>query len=115
MKAPCIALLLLTMLTMPLLANAASVQVSRSQFKGDWPLTVESGTLSCEPFRAVPSLQLVTFSSKGTTYAVNGTARGQAKKRGWLEIDPIWRKDPSAPGLKVNIGPLIDRGLALCK
>jgi hypothetical protein len=42
-------------------------------------------------------------------YAVNGLAKGQ----GFKDIEPIWADDPET-GLKKNIGPIIDRGLALC-
>ncbi len=42
---------------------------------------------------------------------MNGAARGMDE---WPDIDPIWADDPDVKGLKVNIGPLIERGLALC-
>ena len=60
------------------------------------------------------SVGAVTFTAKGKTYAVNGIARGHAKSRGWHDVDQIWKKDPEIPGARVNIGPLISRGLALC-
>jgi hypothetical protein len=41
--------------------------------------------------------------------AVNGLA----KRQGFKDIEPIWADDPET-GLKKNIGPIIDRGLALC-
>lgn len=46
-----------------------------------------------------------------TTYAVNGGAIDLGYKR----IDPIWRPDPTVAGLKVDMGPLISAGRALCK
>ena len=78
-------------------------QVSRADFGNDWPLTVESGVLACEGAGAV------TFTTGGTTYAVNGLAQ-----RTYPEIDAIWADAPGPPPKK-NIGPLIDRGLALCE
>jgi Protein of unknown function (DUF2511) len=80
-----------------------SVEVSRTDFRGDWPLTVESGVLACE------SAGAVTFTANGTTYAVNGIAESQDAG---ADIDPIWTD--TGAGLKKNIGPLIDRGLELC-
>lgn len=103
------------MFAMPLVSLAASISLSQDQFKERWPLTVTSGTLGCEPVSGNLKVQLVTFSSGGKTYALNGIACGHAKKRGWLEVRPIWKDNPEIPGTKINIGPLIDRGLALCK
>lgn len=97
------------------MAAAATSPISKSQFPADWPLTVDAGTLNCEPVPGSPNLQLVTFTSGAKTYALNGTAGGQAAKRGWLEVRPIWRDNPAIAGTKLSIGPLINRGLALCK
>lgn len=80
--------------------------VSRKQFGDTWPLTVEEGHIRCL------SGQAVVFSAGGYVYAVNGTAKGRDKYR---DIDEIWRDDPVYPGLKINIGPLLDYGLSLCK
>ncbi len=80
---------------------------------GEWPLTVKSGVLQCEE-EIVSSLvvQRVTFTTPdGVTYAVNG----HALDAGYPDIKPIWKKEPGGYGLRVNIGPLIDRGLRLCE
>jgi len=85
-----------------------SGDVSRSQFESDgktWPLTVDSGTLACEPGGRI------IFTADGTTYAVNGTAKGDGS---WPVIDPIWADDGSGLGLKKDIGDLIGAGQALC-
>jgi hypothetical protein len=92
-----------TLLTACGSSDGGGVQVSRSDFGKDWPLTVESGTLNCEGAGAV------TFTADGTTYAVNGLASGMDE---WPEIDSIWADAPG--GLKKDIGPLIDRGLEIC-
>ena len=78
--------------------------VSRDLLGDAWPLSVEDGVLECDAFA-------VTFTSNGQRYAVNGTARS-AKR--WTEIDEIWLDNPHLEGTKINIGPLLDRGLALC-
>ena len=96
------------------IALAASAEISSAEFKDRWPLTVNTGTLTCNQGPGNLNTQLVTFTTGRKTYALNGAARGQAKRRGWLEIDQIWRDNPSIPGAKVSIRPLIDRGLALC-
>lgn len=80
-------------------------QVTQQEFGADWPLTVSSGTLRCEGAGAV-----LFRSPDGTDYAVNGTAL----TAGYGDIDPIWAADPTALAPKMNIGPLIDLGLALC-
>jgi hypothetical protein len=87
--------------------------ISQADLRNDWPLTVREGVLRCEGAGAV------TFTSAGTTYAVNGLASGLGQ---YPDIDPIWADDPSAGTLigyevapKKNIGPLIDRGLELCE
>ncbi len=97
-------------------AVAGETEVSKSTFDKKWPLTVESGTLKCEQIPGVRYGQLVTFTSGEEIYALNGTAKGHAKKRGWVkEIAPIWRDNPEIPGTKIYIGTLIDSGLELCK
>ena len=85
-------------------ADGNSIEVSRADFGKKWPLTVSSGTLSCkEPGQ-------VFFETGGTVYTVNGMA---ATMTDLPEIDPLWKDAPH--GLKKNIGPLIQRGLSLCK
>jgi hypothetical protein len=88
--------------------SSEGVEVSRSDFGSSWPLTVDSGTLRCEGQKGAGA---VVINADGTDYAVNGTAKGQ----GYADIDPVWADDPELAGLKISIGPLIDRGLSLCK
>lgn len=76
---------------------------------GTWPLTVPEGTLACESLGR--GLGRVTITVGGKTYWVNGTAKGTHR---YADLEEIWRADPSYPAIKVNIGPLLDRGLALC-
>ena len=80
------------------------VTVSRSEYGDSWPLTVDSGTLRCEPPSAV------VFKVDGTDYGVNG----MAKTNGYADIAPIWAADPSGNAPKKNIAALIQRGLELC-
>ena len=80
--------------------------VSRADFGADWPLTVESGVLSC----IAPSS--VVIEANGRMYAVNGAAKSQT---GLAAIDAIWADNPSVAGLKKDIAPLVDKGLTLCR
>lgn len=93
---------------LPVLALAASTPVSRETMKDEWPLTVSSGVLGCER-------GAVTFSANGITYAVNGTATAQGRKLGWRDIREVWKDNPAIPGTKTNIGPMIEKGLFLCR
>lgn len=76
--------------------------VTRSMLGDAWPLTVEEGVLRCEPPGAI------IFETGGVDYGVNGLAADFA------DLDPIWAADPSGVSPKKNIGPLIERGQALC-
>ncbi|WP_231744606.1 DUF2511 domain-containing protein [Mycobacterium sp. GA-1199] len=76
--------------------------------EGPWPFTVDSATLMCTKGAGG---ERVTVVADREMYALNGTARAANL---WPPFDPIWRDDPNAPGVKVDIGPMIDRGLALC-
>lgn len=80
-------------------------KISRTDLGDQWPLTVDSGTIACRDGSSV------VFTADGTTYAVNGTAKGENK---YPEIDQIWAADPSVSGLKKDISALLDAGLALC-
>jgi Protein of unknown function (DUF2511) len=82
--------------------------ISRQELGEAWPLTVDDGILECH------GAGEVTFSTNGHIYAVNGLARGNSR---YEKIDAIWASSP-LPGLpqaKKSIGPLIDRGLNLCR
>jgi len=89
------------------------VEVTEQEWGSKWPFTVSSGRLECKG-------QAVIFHANGQSYAVNGVA----KQRGYASIDSIWREDPEMKqalggkadvGPKVSVGPIIERGLSLCK
>lgn len=94
------------------LADTSSVTLKVSDFGDAWPFKVPEIVLSCTLLDG--RLHLVTFTAGGKTYALNGTARNLAKEKGWADIDEIWRDDPAGHGIKVNVGPIIDKGLSLC-
>lgn len=87
--------------------------VTKRQFEkesGAWPLTVRSGTLSCEPTEVsgVLAVHFITDGKHSKEYGLNGSATS----RGAPKINPIWAKDRH--GTRMSIGALIARGLALC-
>ncbi len=106
-------------------AHAASEKIHESDFGEEWPFTVPDGVLRCS------GANDVTFVSQGTEYAVNGSAQPM-----YENIDPIWKLDMplneemaeamveafdmtieearEENQFKINIGPIIDAGLALC-
>lgn len=84
--------------------------VRESDYGSDWPLTVASAKLCCR-------FQAVWVEVNGRKYGVNGVAPGVLKKYGFtcFDLNDIWRDNPGSEmkGLKVNIGRLIQEGLAL--
>lgn len=97
-------------------APSATIKVTSAEYGEAWPFTVTSGTVGYEPLQVGDrKLAILTFESGGKIYALNGIARSRIKQRGFLEIDAIWRDNPKIEGLKINISPIIQRGLALQK
>lgn len=95
--------------------GTGGVKIARTEYGDKWPFTVNEGILSCrDTGRTVGTTRMIeiTFTANGVVYAVNGTAK---QNRSYSNIDAIWADDPSLPGTKKNIGPIIDRGLALAK
>ncbi|WP_353885870.1 DUF2511 domain-containing protein [uncultured Deinococcus sp.] len=76
-----------------------------------WPLTFERGELACLG-------QAITIKdlASNITYALNGAADGAAREFGWSDVRPVWKDAPTSMGIpKLDISPLIDRGLSLCR
>ncbi len=79
--------------------------VSHAEMGDDWPLIVEDGTIIC-------SGASILLRTNHGLFAVNGTARGQHK---WKDIRDITKPDPNIAGLLMNVQPIIDRGLLVCR
>lgn len=94
--------------------SGGTITIHRGQMGEVWPLTVERGFLSCDcvdlGFLHCKSAA-VTIHVDGTTYSVNGVATPGLST---VNIDPIRRADPESPSSKVDLVPLIERGLELC-
>ena len=84
-----------------------------TEFGDDWPLTTPYVVAHCDKISAGGMhLQVVTIDAPdGMTYAANGTAKDHTD---YPALDPIWADDPDVDGLKINISPIIDAGIALC-
>jgi hypothetical protein len=75
------------------------IEVNQSQYAMHWPFEVEQARLRCEGKGAV------IMNLRGTDYAVNGmAASNRYRPIQAVIIDP-----------KIDIGPIISRGLTLCK
>lgn len=88
-------------------------RITRTDLGKEWPLTVNYGVVACQGKTADGQpLTIATFTGPdGTVYALNGTAKSHTDA---AAIDPIWAPNPDVAGLKIGIGPLIDRALTLC-
>jgi hypothetical protein len=89
-----------------------SEHVSKTTFKGKWPVTLDGGTLACDTTKA----DSLTFAPDGTTdiYAENGSAMGWASKEGWKNFRDIWAIDPDGPGPNVDATDFDNEGHKLC-
>ena len=47
----------------------------------------------------------------GQFFTVNGTARNCGK---YPDINPVWAKNPTLPGARLNLGLILGKGLSLC-
>ena len=96
-------------------AFAGTVEVKQSQFGDKWPFSVEAGRITCTTIRVdTLTLQILTFTVGDKVYALNGAARGRATTSGWLDIDSIWKDNPKKPGTKIDISPIMKKGLEAC-
>ncbi|MBD1864296.1 MULTISPECIES: DUF2511 domain-containing protein [Trichocoleus] len=92
-------------------ATSNSITISQAEFGDSWPFTVSNGELYCIGEGNGQQVGAVVFATEDESYAVNGTA----KALGYKAIEEIWRSNPAIPGTKINIGPIIQRGLEICK
>jgi hypothetical protein len=81
------------------------IEINKAQFGRAWPFTVSRGYLRCV------GTGVIVFASGGREYAVNG----DAETAGYAPIEAIG-KIRNVPGeARINLLPIIDRGLELCK
>lgn len=84
--------------------------VSIKDYGEAWPFTVESVDLLCEG----PSPKALARTADGTVYALNGSARNQAKDKGWADGQSITKLNPKIPTIKMDYSDIVKRAQALC-
>ena len=103
--------------------GGGSIRLTPADFGGYWPLEAGEILLMCEPADTLPSgshIHYVLAVVEGKTYAVNGTAKGRADRRGWGDFDTLITegRDPcgsfSIEATRFRLA-LVDRGLDLCR
>lgn len=96
-----------------LLGSAAVAQdlISADDFGDTWPFTFEEGYVACHAGNAVT----VMDAESGRMYPLNGAAMGKANALGLDDLGPVWRDNPEISGTKVSVGPVIEKGLTLCR
>lgn len=104
------------------------VDVSEATFEGDWPFSVASGEVRCNPWGPVTA---VTFAAdNGVIYPLNGGGEmfiaDLDGKENVPDLREIWKHGDKAQELRelgadedslprVSISPLIDLGRSLCE
>lgn len=84
--------------------------VSSKEFGDAWPFTVDSVDLMCDG----PSPKALARTADGTVYALNGSARTQAKSRGWADGQDITKPNPSMPAIKMDYSNFVQFAQDLC-
>ena len=87
------------------------VVITKAEYGEDWPYTVESGRLYCDPPGSA-----VVMESGGQAYALNGRAMGKAAERGYLNArETITLRDENGYFTIGDTSRIIQRGLAMCE
>lgn len=84
--------------------------VSATDFGNAWPFTVDSVDLMCDG----PSPKALARTADGTIYALNGSARTQAKDRGWADGQDITKPNPTMPTIKMDYSNFVQIAQDLC-
>lgn len=95
----------------PSVSEAKGVVITKAEYGEDWPYTVDSGRLYCDPPGSA-----VVMESDGKVYALNGRAMGQAAQRGYLNArETITLRDENGYFTIGDASSIIQRGLAMCE
>lgn len=84
--------------------------VTSKEFGGNWPFTVESVELSCEP--TPPKAMLET--SDGTVYALNASALKVTNERGWDDARDLAKPSRWIPSVRMGHVSISQRAIDLC-
>ena len=111
MKRMTLSVAVLAMLASGVCVTKEKIQKVSSKDYGDaWPFTVDSVDLLC----LGPSPKALARTSDGTVYALSGSARSQAKNRGWSDGQDITKPNPTMPSIKMDYSDIVQRAQALC-
>ncbi|WP_395602863.1 DUF2511 domain-containing protein [Pseudomonas sp. A1230] len=91
-------------------ADSKTETVSSKDFGDNWPFTVESAELSCEPN---PPKALMR-TSDGTLYALNASALKIASERGWSDARDLAKPSRWVPSVKMDHVSISQRAIDLC-
>lgn len=91
-------------------AKEKTQRVSSKDYGDAWPFTVDSVDLLCFG----PSPKALARTSDGTVYALSGSARSQAKDRGWSDGQDITKPNPTMPSIKMDYSDIVQRAQSLC-
>jgi len=91
-------------------AKERTQKISSKDYGDSWPFTVDSVDLLCFG----PSPKALARTSDGTVYALSGSARSQAKDRGWSDGQDITKPNPTMPSIKMDYSDIVQRAQALC-
>ncbi|CAB5643190.1 Protein of uncharacterised function (DUF2511) [Pseudomonas putida] len=91
-------------------ADEKTETVSSKDFGDAWPFTVEQIDLLCDG----PSPKALARTPDGVIYALSGSARSNAKDRGWADGHDITKSNPSVPSIKMDYSDFVKRAQALC-
>ena len=78
--------------------------VDANEFGQAWPLSVESGVVTCE------SGNIALFTTEGTTYGLNPPALDA----NYPDVEPLRIANPAIPELKMDLGTLVNLALRQC-
>lgn len=84
-------------------SDDGSIEIAKPQYGAEWPFTVESGRLRCDPGSHV------VFVADGTAYAINGSAKGAAARNGYANVDAIWATQSMGKPERTASAPLEQR------
>lgn len=87
-----------------------SETVSNTEYGEKWPFIPEQVDLLCE--EGPPSALVRT--EDGKLYALNGSARSNASKNGWLDGRSLIKPNASLPGTKMDYSEITARAMKLC-
>lgn len=90
-----------------------SAVIRAEEYGENWPFVerITQGTLQRIPMKlGTMDVSEVLLVVGKQTYALNGIAK---EKKKYIPVDEIWAPDPLDPALRKNLGPIIQRGLAL--